>query len=103
MFSVFRNRPSYWFFQRKVLDALTRIEAIGVQQMAAIDDLNTAIADLKTEVGEIGTRMDTLMANLTAAQAGGDDAAIQAATAAIQQSVNDLKTVAATTRRRRSY
>jgi hypothetical protein len=63
-------------------------------QMAAIDDLNTAVAALQTEVGTIGTDMDAQLAALTAALPPSNDPAILAATTSIQASINALKAAA---------
>jgi uncharacterized coiled-coil protein SlyX len=53
--------------------------------MAAIDDLNAAIAALQTEVTAIGTQMDTLLADLNAALAANNTAGIEAAVTALSQ------------------
>ena len=56
---------------------------------------NAAVADLKSEVADIGTQMDALFADLTAALGSGNQAAVDAATAAIQQQIDALKAAAA--------
>ena len=64
------------------------------QIMSDIANLNQTITDLQAEVGNIGTQMDTLFAALKAAQAGGNAADIQTATANIQAQIDALKTIA---------
>src|SRR5207248_957397 len=56
---------SHWLnrIERKINTTL----GYGEKLMAAIDDLNAAVSALQSEVGTIGTQMDTLMADLTAA------------------------------------
>ena len=70
---------------------MERILANQETTMALIDDLNTAVADLQAEVTAIGTEMDTLMADLTAAVAANNPVAVQAAVDAINAQVAALK------------
>ncbi len=62
--------------------------------MSDLTNLDTAIAALQTEVGNIGTQMDRLLADLTGAHATGNQAAIDTATAAVQAQVDALKAIA---------
>lgn len=62
--------------------------------MSDVTNLNAAIEALKAEVGDIGTRMDKLFADLQAAIASGNQAAIDAATSAINEQVAALKAIA---------
>ncbi len=59
------------------------------------DDLTAALAELKTEVGAIGTHMDKLFADLTAALGSGNQAAVDAATADIRAEIQALKDIEA--------
>ncbi len=54
-----------------------------------------ALVDLQAEVASLGMEMDTLLADLLAAQAGGpsNQPAIDAATAAIKAQIDALKAV----------
>ncbi len=61
--------------------------------MSDMTKLNQVIEDLKAEVADIGTKMDANFAALNAAHAAGDQAAIDAATASIQESVDALKAI----------
>jgi hypothetical protein len=61
--------------------------------MSDLSHLNAALTDLQTEVAAIGTQMDTLFADLKAALAGGDQAAIDAATSSIEAQVQALKDI----------
>ena len=69
---------------------LTNLEKIMAEDFTA---LNQSIADLKTEVGAIGTEMDTLFAQLMAAVQTGNQPAIDAAKAAIDEQIQALKDV----------
>ena len=62
--------------------------------MSDLSGLNAAIDALKAEVGDIGTQMDKLIADLNAAHNSGDQSAIDAATAAVQSQVDALKAIA---------
>lgn len=62
--------------------------------MSDLTGLNAAIAALQTEVGDIGNQMDALLTALNNAHTGGDQAAIDTATAAIQAQVDALKAIA---------
>jgi hypothetical protein len=59
--------------------------------MADFTGLNQAETDLATAVSAVATNMDKLFAELQAAQASGDQAAVDAATAAIQTQIQALK------------
>lgn len=61
------------------------------KDMAAIDDLNTAVAALTTEVGVVVTNMNTLMADLTAALAANNSTAIETAVTGINAQVAALQ------------
>jgi hypothetical protein len=56
--------------------------------------LNAALSGLKDEVVAIGAEMDTLLADLKAALATGNQPAIDAATAAVQAQIDALKAAA---------
>lgn len=58
-------------------------------------DLTAAVAELQTEVTAIGTQMDTLLADLTAAQGANDPVAVDAAVTAIRAQVDALKAAGA--------
>jgi hypothetical protein len=65
--------------------------------MAAIDDLNAAVASLQAEETAVASTVDDLLAevtNLTNAAAAGDSAAIEAAVANITSVASGLKTLA---------
>jgi hypothetical protein len=76
----------------KLQESLANLEKTMAEDFTAF---NQAVADLQTEVGQIATQMDTLFADLTAALGSGNQAAVDAATAAIQSRINDLKAAAA--------
>jgi hypothetical protein len=61
--------------------------------MSDLSGLNTALSALKAEIGEVATRMDENFAALLAAQSGGNQAAIDAATAEISSDIDTLKAV----------
>lgn len=63
--------------------------------MAAIDDLNAAVQALKDEVAAVGAQMDTLLADLNAAVAANNTAAIAQAASDLQAQVQALKDAAA--------
>jgi hypothetical protein len=65
----------------------------GTAMAEDFTNLNAAVSNLQTEVGAIGTQMDTLLADLNAALAGGNQPAIDAATAALQTQINALKAI----------
>ena len=73
---------------------LDRIIARQEKIMSDMTSLNTALADLKTEVGDIGNKMDALFKAWQDAHSSGDQGAIDAAAAAIQEQVAALKAVA---------
>jgi hypothetical protein len=86
--SPFSRAPPKGSWWRNMME---RILANQETTMALIDDLNTAVADLQAEVTAIGTEMDTLMADLTAAVAANNPVAVQAAVDAINAQVAALK------------
>ncbi len=89
------SRLLWWVRQARRLEAkIDRVLALQESMMSDLTGLNAAIASLQTEVGAIGTQMDTLLADLKAAHASGDQAAIDAATVAVQAQVDALKTIA---------
>lgn len=61
--------------------------------MSDLTNLNASVEALKAEVADIGVRMDQLFADLNAAHSSGDQAAIDAATAAINEQVAALKAI----------
>ncbi len=73
----------------------TTLTQLGANMADDFTANTQALMDLKTEVGMLGTEMDTLLADLLAAQAGGpsNQPAIDAATAAIQAQIDALKAV----------
>jgi HPt (histidine-containing phosphotransfer) domain-containing protein len=72
---------------------LVNLQTFKESVMSDLSHLNAALADLQTEVAAIGTQMDTLFADLKAALAGGDQAAIDAATSSIEAQVQALKDI----------
>ena len=70
---------------------IPKLNALGVQMAEDFTSLNTALADLQTEVGAIATQLDTLLADLLAAQSTGNQPAIDAATAAIHAQIAALQ------------
>lgn len=85
-------RELLYRYRRRQL--LTRILANTEKTMSDVTNLNAAIEALKAEVGDIGTRMDKLFADLQAAMGSGNQAAIDAATTAINDQVAALKAIA---------
>jgi uncharacterized coiled-coil protein SlyX len=84
---AWRSRPAR-------IEAMVRtILANQEKIMSDLSHLNAALTDLQTEVAAIGTQMDTLFADLKAALAGGDQAAIDAATSSIEAQVQALKDI----------
>src|SRR5580692_6109935 len=81
-----------------VISSQTALRGLIQQQGANMAEdytaLNAALSGLQAEVGTIGTQMDTLLADLNAALATGNQPVIDAATAAIQAQVNALKAAA---------
>lgn len=73
---------------------LDRITRLLEKIMSDLSKLNQALADLQAEVGDIGTKMDALFKAWQDAHAAGDQGAIDAAAAAIQEQVAALKAVA---------
>lgn len=61
------------------------------KEMAALDDLNAAVAALTTEVGVVVTNMNTLMSDLQAALAAANPTAIEAAVTGINSQVAALE------------
>jgi hypothetical protein len=76
---------------QKIIPALTQL---GTNMAEDFTALNAALSGLQAEVGTIGTQMDTLLADLSAAHATGNQPAIDAATAAIQAQIDALKAAA---------
>lgn len=78
---------------------LANIEWMLLEQRRLIvqtsTDLTAAVAELQTEVTAIGTQMDTLLADLTAAQGANDPVAVDAAVTAIRAQVDALKAAGA--------
>jgi hypothetical protein len=77
--------------QKTILATITANEG---KDMAAIDDLNTAVAGLTTEVGAVVTAMDALLADLNAALAAAgmnNDPAIETAVSNINNQVAALQ------------
>ncbi len=72
----------------KVLTTVTRMELKMAEDFTS---LTTALADLKAEVAASVANMDTLFADLTAALGSGNQAAVDAATAAVQTEIDNLK------------
>lgn len=87
---LMRNMFRRTLLYRMLAAILANLEKI----MSDVTNLNAAIDALKAEVGDIGTRMDKLFSDLQAALAGGNQAAIDAATAAINDQVQALKDIA---------
>jgi hypothetical protein len=71
------------------MELLQRLESI----MSDLSGLTTALAALKTEIGEVAARMDENFAALLAAQSGGNQAAIDAATAEVSGDIDALKAI----------
>lgn len=65
----------------------------GQTIMSDLTKLNAAMGDLQAEVGDIGTKMDALFKAFNDAHASGDQAAIDAAAAAIEEQVTALKAI----------
>ena len=77
---------------------LREIERIQGEQMSAIDDLNTAVANLASEQAAVTTAVTDLLAEISNLQAGvsaSDDTAIEAAVANINTIAASLGTAAA--------
>lgn len=81
-------------FQYRHRRLLTRILANTEKTMSDVTNLNAAVEALKAEVADIGTRMDKLFADLQAALGSGNQPAIDAATAAINDQIAALKAIA---------
>jgi hypothetical protein len=89
--AVLANTKTIIANQTKILATLATNEQ---ETMAAIDDLNTAVASLTTEVGTVVTTMNTLLADLTAALAAAgmnNDPAIETAVSNINAQVSALQ------------
>jgi hypothetical protein len=95
--------PTNAFTFGPVLDAaLANTKAIlarlGTLEKHMAEDttlLTASLADLKAEVGLVATNMDKLFADLNAALGSGNQAAIDAATAAVRAEIDRLKAVVA--------
>jgi len=72
---------------------LETVRRQGVKIMSDTSGLTQSLADLKEEIGQIGTQMDANFQALIAAQGAGDQAAIDAAKAAIDADVAALKEI----------
>jgi hypothetical protein len=72
-----------------------RTELLKNQEVIVSDlsGMTAALADLKNEIGNIGSRMDANFAALLAAQAAGNQPAIDAATAEIRGDIDALKAI----------
>lgn len=61
--------------------------------MSDLTKLTAAVSDLQAEVSDIGTKMDALFKALQDAHNAGDQVAIDAAAAAIEEQVTALKAI----------
>lgn len=86
-------------FINQLLRTLIRALEVLTQKddniMAAIDDLNANVAALHTTVADSVAHMDKLFADLTAALATNNEAAVAAAATAIQGEIDVLKAAVA--------
>ncbi len=69
----------------------TKLDQLGVTMAEDFTAFTQAVADLKSEVMAIGTQLDTLFTDLTAALGAGNQPAVDAATQAIQDQITALK------------
>jgi hypothetical protein len=54
---------------------------------------DAALEDLKAEIASLGTEVDTLLSDLLAAQATGNQPAIDAATQALRDRIAEIKAI----------
>jgi uncharacterized protein YqgV (UPF0045/DUF77 family) len=79
--------------EAKLDRVIANLQSFKEAVMSDLSHLTTALTDLQTEVAAIGTQMDANFAALKAALAGGDQAAIDAATASIEAQVQALRDI----------
>jgi len=78
----------------QVASLTTRLAQLEAKMAEDFTELSAALDELKAEVADIGVRMDKLFADLTAALGSGNQAAVDAATAAIRVEIDNLKAAA---------
>jgi hypothetical protein len=74
---------------------LTNLATQGTIMAEDFTALNASLDALKVEVGDIGGKMDVLFADWQAAVGTGNQPAIDAAAAAVQAEIDNLKAIAA--------
>jgi peptidoglycan hydrolase CwlO-like protein len=79
--------------EAKLDRVIANLQSFKEQTMSDFSRANASLDALQGEVGDIGSKMDALFAELKAAQAGGDQAAIDAVTARIEAQVQALKDI----------
>jgi uncharacterized coiled-coil protein SlyX len=79
--------------EAKLDRVIANLQSFKEAVMSDFSRFNQALTDMQTEVAAIGTQMDALVVALNAAHSSGDQAAIDAATAALEAQTQALRDI----------